>query len=65
MTAWQLHPTEPNTWQVFAPWGQCIAVIRPRPDQLYPGVRITSCPSREAGIAVIARELAVHWPEVA
>lgn len=78
MTAWQLHPTEPNTWQVFAPWGQCIAVIRPeagsehwegvirpRPDQLYPGVRITSYPSREAGIAVIARELAVHWPEAA
>lgn len=78
MTAWQLHPTEPDTWQVFAPWGQCIAVIRPqagsdhwegairaRPDQLYPGVKITSCPSREAGIAVIARELTTHWPEVA
>lgn len=77
MTAWQLHPTEPDTWQVFAGWGQCIAVIRPqedgerwesairpRPDQHYLGVKISDCPSREAGIAVIARELATHWPEV-
>lgn len=77
MTTWQLHPTEPDTWQVFAPWGQCIAVIRPqagtncweaairpRDTQLYSGVKITSIPSREAGLAVIARELAAHWPEV-
>jgi hypothetical protein len=77
MTSWQLHPTEPDTWQVFSPWGKCIAVIapkagtkhwegaiRPRPDQLYPGVRITSCPSREAAIGAIATELATHWPEL-
>lgn len=76
-TTWELHPTEPDTWQVVAPWGQCIAVIRPqdgtdfwegairpRDEQHYPGVKITSCPSREAGIAVIAKELAIHWPEV-
>lgn len=78
MTAWQRHHTEPDTWQVFAPYGQCIAVIRPqagtehwegairaRTDQLYRGLKITSCPSREAGMTVIARELAKHWPEVA
>lgn len=77
MTAWQLHPTEPDTWQVFAAWGQCIAVlrpaagtehwegaIRPRPEQFYPGVRINSIPSREDGISLIGRELADHWPEV-
>lgn len=77
-TVWQLHATEPDTWQVFLPWGQCAAVIRPqadtdglwecairpRPDQLYPGVKIDNCPSREAGIAVIIRELQQHWPEV-
>lgn len=58
MTAWQLYPTKPDTWQVFAP------VIRPRPDQLYPGVIINNISIREAGFAVIARELATHWPEV-
>ena len=77
MTAWRLHPTEPDTWQVFAPWGQCIAVIRPqagtehwegairpRPNQAYSGAKITSCPSQSAAMGVIARELASHWPEV-
>lgn len=75
--AWQLHPTEPDTWQVFAAWGHCIAVIRPqagtehwegairpRPDRLYPGVKITSCPSQSAAMGVIGRELLQHWPEV-
>lgn len=78
MTTWRPHPTEPNTWQVFAGWGHCIAVIRPqkdgeqweaairpRPDRHYPGMKISNFPNREAGIAVIARELAMHWPEVA
>lgn len=76
-TTWELHPTEPDTWQVVAPWGQCIAAIRPqdgtnfwegairpRDEHRYPGVKITCCPSREAGIGLIAKLLATHWPEV-
>lgn len=79
MTAWQLHATEPDTWQVFLPWGQCVAAIRPqagtdglwegairpRPDQLYPGVKVTHCPGKAAAMGVIGRELQQHWPEVA
>ena len=78
MTAWQLHKTEPDTWQVFAPYGQCLAairpqgtgddnlwecVIRPRPDQLYPGVKVANCPGKDAAMGVIGRELQQHWPE--
>jgi hypothetical protein len=66
MTAWQLHATEPevrpqgtgddNIWE---------GVIRPRPDQLYPGVKVANCPGKDAAMGVIGRELRQHWPEVA
>lgn len=77
MTAWQLHATEPDTWLVFAPHGQCLAAIRPqadgywegvarpRPEQLYPGVKVANCPGKDAAMGVIGRELRRHWPEVA
>ena len=80
MTAWQLHATEPDTWLVFAPYGQCLAavrpqgtgdnnlwegVIRPRHDQLYPGVKVANCPGKDAAMGVIGRELRQHWPEAA
>jgi hypothetical protein len=77
--AWQAHPDSPDAWCVYSSCGTCIAavapqldadgywqgVIKPRLDQLYPGIRIDHCPSREQAMGVIGRELSQHWPEVA
>ena len=59
MTAWQLHATEPDTWQVFAPYGQCLAAIRPQAA----GDDNLNCPGKDAAMGVIGRELQQHWPE--
>ena len=76
-TPWQQHPTEPDTWQLFAGWGDCIAAIRLSPDDngtwegiVRPrsgrsfGFIVRGCLSREHAIRDVTRELRQQWPEV-